>query len=151
MTEPSLIHHTFTLERRFPVTAADVFAAWSDPHAKRRWFTGDNGEHVLDFRVGGVEVVKNVGDNGRVLLFESRYLDIIDDTRIVYVSTLTADDELATTSITSVELQPETGATVLVLTESDVFLDGQEQPSWREHGTGDWLDALGNDLQRANR
>ncbi len=85
------------------------------------------------------------------MIFESRYLDIVEGQRIVYVSTLSADGELATTSITSVELQPDAGATVLVLTESDVFLDGHELPSWREHGTGDWRDALGTELQSAHR
>ncbi len=66
-------------------------------------------------------------------------------------STLSADDELATTSITSVEFQPDHGASALLLTESDVFLDGREQPSWREHGTGDWLDALETDMRSTHR
>jgi hypothetical protein len=26
------------------------------------------------------------------------------------------------------------------------FLDDQEQPEWREQGTGDWLDALGREV-----
>lgn len=72
MTELSLVHHTFSLERRYPASAAGVFAAWRDPHAKRRWFADDKGEYALDFRVGGLEVVTGVGDNGKVLVFESR-------------------------------------------------------------------------------
>lgn len=114
MTEPSLIHHTVSLERRYPAPVADVFAAWGDPRAKRRWFNNDAGEHTLDFRSGGREVAKTLGDNEKMLVFESRYLDIIEGKRILYVSTLSADGELATTSITSVELHPEDGATILV-------------------------------------
>lgn len=151
MTERSLIHHTFAIERRYSAPTDEVFAAWSDPKTKRRWFTGDNGEHTLDFRVGGLEVLRVVGANGKMLAVESRYMDIVDDRRIVYVTTLSADDELATTSITTVELRTDNGGTVLLLTESDVFLDGQEQPAWREQGTGDWLTKLGDELQSAVR
>lgn len=151
MTELSLVHHTFSLERRYPASAAGVFAAWRDPHAKRRWFADDKGEYALDFRVGGLEVVTGVGDNGKVLVFESRYLDIVEGKRIVYVSTLSADDELAMTSITSVEFQPDNGASVLLLTEIGCVPGRGEQPSWREHGTGDWLDALETDMRSAPR
>ncbi len=149
MTERSVIHHTFTIERRYPTPVTSVFAAWSDPRTKRRWFTGDQGEHSLDFRVGGIERTRREGDNGKTLAFESRYLDIVPDQRIVYVSTLSADDRLATTSITSVELHAEGDRTVLQLTESAVFLDNEEQPAWREQGTGDWLTKLGNELRIA--
>lgn len=146
MIAPSLIHHTFSLERRYPVPAAKVFAAWGDPEAKRRWFGLDRSEHAMDFRVGGVEVNRSVGGNGKLLEFESRYLDIVPDRRIVYASTLSADGELATTSITTVELSSEGAQTVLLFTESDVFLDGREEPAWREQGTADWLSKLDTDF-----
>lgn len=151
MIELSVVHHTFAVERRYPVSVARVFAAWSDPQAKRRWFTGNEGEHALDFRVGGVETVQGPGSSGKTLVFESRYLDIVKNQRIVYVSTLSADDQLATTSITTVELRPDGDGTVLLLTESGVFLDGQEQPAWREQGTGDWLTKLGDELRTTVR
>lgn len=151
MTDSSLLHHSFTLERRYPVPAQDVFTAWSDPSAKRRWFTSDRGEHELDFRVGGTDVVRARGDNGKLLVFEARYLDIIEGRRILQASTLSADGELATTSITSVEFYDEDGTTVLVLTESDVFSDGQEEPSWREAGTADQLEGLAAELQTTRR
>ena len=138
----SLIHHTFSIERHYPVPAAKVFAAWGDPESKRRWFGLNDGEHTLDFRVGGLEINRSVGDNGKLLEFESRYLNIVPESRIVYASTLSADGELATTSITTIELNSENNGTVLLLTESDVFLDGQEQPSWREQGTADWIGKL---------
>ena len=48
--------------------------------------------------------------------------------------------------LTTVELTPEDGSTRLVLTEHGAFLDGHEQPDWREQGTSHWLDALGADL-----
>ena len=41
----------------------------------------------------------------------------------------------------------EDGGTRLVLTEQGAYLDGQEQPAWREHGTADQLDALDAQLR----
>lgn len=126
-----------------------MFAAWRNPRTKRRWFTGDDGEHALDFRVGGLETIRSVGANGQRLAFESRFLDIVANRRIVYSSTLSTDDALATASITSVELLADGDATVLTLTESGVFLDGRERPSWREQGTNDWLTRLGEEFSPA--
>lgn len=138
----SVLHHTFTHERRYPAPVDKVFAAWRDPQVKKQWFVSD-GEHTLDFRVGGAELIKNAAPAGKTLTYEARYLDIVPERRIVYTSTLSADGELATVSTTSVELTADGAGTLLVLTESDVFLDGQEEPAWREQGTGDWLEKLG--------
>jgi hypothetical protein len=51
-------------------------------------------------------------------------------------------------SVTTAELSPAGEGTQLVLTEQGTFLDGREEPEWREHGTGEWLDALGAELVR---
>lgn len=48
-----------------------------------------------------------------------------------------------TVSLTTVELTADGDTTRLVRTEHGAFLDGHEQPAWREQGTGAWLDALG--------
>jgi uncharacterized protein YndB with AHSA1/START domain len=144
-TKMTTNHATFTLEREYPVPPAAVFARWAEPAAKARWFAGGDAEHELDFRVGGVEIAQGARD-GAVLTFESRYHDIVEDSRIVYASTLRTDDTLATVSLTTVEFVPVEGGTRLVLTEQGAFLDGHEQPSWREQGTSDQLAALGADL-----
>jgi hypothetical protein len=52
-----------------------------------------------------------------------------------------------TLSLTTVELTSAGDSTRLVLTEHGAFLDGHEQPAWREQGTSDWLDALGTELK----
>jgi uncharacterized protein YndB with AHSA1/START domain len=123
-----------------------VFSAWADPAAKARWFAGPDSGHELDFRVGGREV--NYGRHeGALLTFESFYRDIVSGARIVYTSTLSADETLSTVSLTTVELSPTADGTRLVLTEQGTYLDGLEQPSWREQGTSDWLDALGAELK----
>jgi uncharacterized protein YndB with AHSA1/START domain len=85
-------------------------------------------------------------DSTPALRFESVYHDITGGERIVYASTLSAGDQLATASLTTVEFSPEGGGTRLVLTEQGAYLDGLEQPGWREQGTSDQLAALAAEL-----
>jgi uncharacterized protein YndB with AHSA1/START domain len=137
-------HATFSLERRYPVPPARVYAAWAEPTAKASWFaSGPDSGHELDFRVGGREVVHGGPAGGPLMTFESLYRDIVPDQRIVYTSTLSAGEETCTISLTSVEFAPAgDGGTRLVLTEQGAFLDGREEPAWREQGTADQLEAL---------
>ncbi len=146
-------HATFSLERDDPVVPARVFAAWADPAAKARWFAAspDSG-HRLDFRVGGREVTHGGPEGGPVMTFESLYRDIVPQQRIVYTSTLSAGDDVMSISLTTVEFRPAEGGTAeggtrLVLTEQGTFLDGREEPAWREHGTVAQLDALAAELK----
>jgi uncharacterized protein YndB with AHSA1/START domain len=145
MTDPSVAHVTFTLERTYPVPPSRVFTAWAEPQAKQRWFAGPGAEHDLDFRVGGREVARGVHD-GQVLTFESTYRDIVVDQRIVYTSTLSAGPRVSTVSITTVEFIPDSDSTRLVLTEQGTYLDELEQPSWRQQGTAGQLDTLATEL-----
>lgn len=147
MTGHSVLHATFTLERTYPAEPARVFAAWAEPAAKARWFAGEAASHELDFRAGGRERVHRPARDGTpALTFESVYHDIAGGERIVYAGALFAGDQLATVSLTTVEFSPEPGGTRLVLTEQGTYLDGLEQPGWREQGTGDQLAALAAEL-----
>lgn len=148
MTVRSVTHASFTLERVYAVPPSRVFAAWADPVAKARWFAVPDGKHDLDFRVGGKEINQGGPENGPGMTFESSYQDIVPDERIVYTSTLSSGDDLVTVSFTTVEFVPEGTGTRLILTEHDAFLDGREEPEWRERGTGDWLDKLDGELRR---
>ena len=146
-------HATFSLERSYPVPPARVFAAWAEPTAKARWFAPrPDSRHQLDFRVGGREVAHGGPEDGPVMTFESLYRDIIPDERIVYTSTLSAETDLVTVSLTTVEFTPgEDGGTRLVLTEQGAHLDGREEPAWREQGTASQLDALAAELKEEPR
>lgn len=53
-----------------------------------------------------------------------------------------------TVSLTTVELRPDGPGTQLVLTEQGTFLDGYEDPSWREQGTSQQLAALAAELTK---
>jgi uncharacterized protein YndB with AHSA1/START domain len=145
MTEHSIVHATFTLERTYPAPAERVFHAWADPAMKARWFAGDSTQYQLDFRPDGIER-NRVDHDGKEIMWESLYREIVPNERIVYTSVLSEDGKVMTASLTTVEFAPDGAKTSLVLTETGAYLDGQEKPAWREEGTGDWLDTLGRHL-----
>ena len=134
-------HSTFTLERRYPAPIEQVFEAWGNPEARKRWMA-QGAEHSQDFVVGGLETVEGVDGQGRPLTYEARYAEIVANERILTMSTLHTGDQLSTVSVTSVEFQSADDGTLLVLTEHGMYLSGQEQPAWREHGTAAQLDTL---------
>jgi uncharacterized protein YndB with AHSA1/START domain len=145
MSGRTVTHSTFTLERTYPVTADRVFEAWADPSIKGRWFAGNPDHYELDFRPGGIER-NHATHGGKEITWESLYREIVTDERIVYTSVLAEDGNLATVSLTTIELVPEGDGTRLVLVEAGAYLDGREQPIWREEGTSKWLDSLGSEL-----
>jgi uncharacterized protein YndB with AHSA1/START domain len=145
MSDRSVTHATFTLERTYPVPPDRVFNAWADPQVKARWFAGNPEGYELDFRPGGIE--RNGATlEGKQITWESLYREIVTNERIVYTSVLAENNTVATVSLTTVEFVPKGGNTRLVLVEAGAYLDGREQPAWREQGTSDWLDALDKEL-----
>ncbi|HVC39919.1 MAG TPA: SRPBCC domain-containing protein [Candidatus Dormibacteraeota bacterium] len=145
MSDPTVTHATFTLERVYPVPPIPTCGAWADPKVKGRWFAGNADGHELDFRPGGLERTRGTID-GKHIAWESLDREIVTDVRIVYTSVLTEDDNIATVSLTTVEFFPDGDGTRLVFVEAGAYLDGWEQPAWREQGTSDQLDALGSEL-----
>jgi uncharacterized protein YndB with AHSA1/START domain len=149
MTERSVTHSTFTLERTYDRAPARVFAAWSDPAAKARWF-GDGQPTIseFDFRVGGRESNRSEPGASFQFAFDSTYHEIVPDERIVFSYDLVLDGTLVSVSLATVELRPAGAGTLLTYTEHGAYLDGHDTPEVREHGTGELLDALGVELER---
>ncbi len=156
MTKRSVQHVTFTLERTYAASPAQVFAAWADPHAKRRWFAdgdGDNSEtlvYELDFRVGGRENGQFKYQGTKVLGNETIYLDIVPDRRIIFAYTMSIDEVRISASVGTVDLAPAGKGTRLIYTEQAAYLDGHDTPESREGGWNWLLDQLGADLRRAD-
>jgi uncharacterized protein YndB with AHSA1/START domain len=150
MTQRSVTHATFTIERVYEASPARVFAAFAQADAKARWFGGPPGavqlDHAFDFRVGGRERNVNRMPDGLVIAFESLYQDIVPDERIVFSYAMAFNDARISVSLTTVELRPEGAKTRLMFTEQGVFLDGYDDAGRREQGTHHLLDALGASL-----
>lgn len=146
MTDRSVVHSTFTVEHAYDRPPARVFAAWSDPALKGRWFGGGTDDAPvdldMDFRVGGHEKVRN--DAG----YEARYHEIVPDERIVFTYDLSFGGPLVSVSLATVEFHTTGSGTQLTYTEHGAFLDGLDDPELRKNGTGGMLDELGRWLER---
>jgi uncharacterized protein YndB with AHSA1/START domain len=151
MSERSVAHATFVIERTYDAAPARVFNAWADPVAKARWFgPGEltKGGHELDFRVGGREINRGGPPGGAVYTFDACYQDIVPDERIVYTYDMHLDETRISVSLATVELKPAGAGTRLIFTEQGVFLDGHDTPAEREHGTRSLLEKLDAELRR---
>jgi uncharacterized protein YndB with AHSA1/START domain len=149
MSERSVVHATFAIERTYDATPARVFRAWAEPAAKASWFGPPNLSHEsreFDFQVGGRERFEVGMPDGDAYIFDSRYADIVDEQRIVYGYDMYRGQTRISVSLATIEFQPSGVGTKLTFTEQGVFLDGHDTPAEREHGTGVLLDNLGKTL-----
>lgn len=152
MTQHSVDHDTFVIERTYNVPPAKVFAAFSSAAAKSRWF-GAEDEHTpskleMDFRVGGHETNEGGPPGGPVYKYRATYQDIVPDHRIVATYNMWMDGRLISVSVNTLELQASGSATKLTYRESGFFLDSLDKPSNRKHGTAELFEALDGYLER---
>jgi uncharacterized protein YndB with AHSA1/START domain len=152
MTERSIEHAGFTIQRRYDAAPERVFAAWADPAAKARWLAGPEewevGPHELDFREGGSEVGSGGPKEGPVHGYRAVYWEVVPNERIVYTYELLIDEVRISVSLVTVELERDGEGTRLTLTEHGAFFDGLEDPDLRRDGTGSLLEALARELER---
>jgi len=151
MSQRSAMFETFTLERIYDSTPAEVFAAFADQNLKARWFAGPSEwrreQGPFEFRIGGHERVVSRPPTGPAHTFDALYKDIVKDERIVYTYTMHMDDTLTSVSVATFEFSRAPGGTRLKLTEQGSFLDGHNPPGQREAGTRALLEALARSLR----
>jgi uncharacterized protein YndB with AHSA1/START domain len=155
MTEPTVIHSTFVIERNYPVPPERVFAAFADPASKRRWFV-DGGRHTVEhyemnFSVGGQEracirLGKDTPLEGVACTNDTRYLDIQPGRRLVFVATMSLEAKCISAALGTVELLPSETGTQLIFTHQAAFFEGADGPAMREAGWGKLLDSLAGEL-----
>jgi uncharacterized protein YndB with AHSA1/START domain len=154
MTEPSVVHATFTLSRTYPAAVERVYAALSEPAAKARWFAGPPGWKMaareMDFRVGGREFLAGAHGDGQSFRFDALYRDIVPNRRIVYVYDMHLDGRHISVSLATVVLEAAGQGTKLTVTEQGAFLDGHDDAGSRERGTRDLLEKLGASLEESS-
>ena len=151
MSDSSVVHASFVIERKFPQAPERVFNAFADPLAKARWFSGPPDQWTqsvreFDFRVGGRERLIGAWAGGKVSSFNSVYQDIVPNERIIYSYAMQIDGVPISVSLATVEFKPAGKGTLLVITEQGAFLDGYDDAGSRERGTGMLLERLASSL-----
>ncbi|GAB1339038.1 hypothetical protein ACE1SV_56280 [Streptomyces sp. E-15] len=146
-------HGSFTVDLDFTVPRAEVFRGFADPSLRGRWFrlpgASATAEHALDFRTGGGESARNVfvsGDTEERLAYRSRFLDIVPDSRIVYVYEAEVNGTRRWISLVTVELADEPAGSRLTWTEQYTWLvptgDGADDAAHLRGGTRLLLNGL---------
>ena len=155
--EQTVIHNTFVIERSFPQSPEAVFAAFSDPAKKRRWFgEGDSHEvetFEMDFRDGGTERLVyrfKAGSplEGMVLVNEGRYQDIIPDQRLLTSHTMDIGGRRVSVALVTIELVPTENGTDLICTHQGAFFEGSGGPQMREMGWRSLFEKLAKELAK---
>lgn len=139
MSSPGVAHSTFEIVRTFSASVARVFATWSNPEKKQRWFACHDDwrtvQYSLDFREGGSEVNDVMDLDGQLHAFRGRYLDIVTDERIVYVYDMYVASSRISVSLVTVAFAARGKQTQMTFTEQVVFLDGHGDAAERREGT----------------
>ena len=147
MSQRSVVHGTFNLERTYPHPPAKVYAAFATEEGKAGWFAGGEGyalvERAFDFREGGHERLAGRWESGLISRFDAIYFDIVPETRIVYAYEMHLDDTKISVSLATLQFEATPGGTRLLLSETGAFLDGYDDADKREHGTNILMDRVG--------
>ena len=153
MTESTVLHDTFVIERAYPKARSRVFAYLSDPSKKQRWYggMGDGASFEMDFREGGAEVSSSImGDQtpfpGATLANSGTFEDIVENVRVVLATSQTLAGRRITTSLITFELFDDGDGTRLVFTHQACFYEGSGGPDMRKGGWNFLLDRLGQAL-----
>lgn len=151
MSTPPITHGSFVIDRRYPAPPERVWAAWTDPAQKAKWFVGPPGweqlARALDVRVGGAETLRGrfAGPPPMETLFTARYHHVEPLRRLVYVYDMHVGGRHHSLSLATVEFVPDGAGTAMKFSEQVAFLDGttaaQGVPS-RERGTAAHFDRM---------
>ncbi|MCE9574943.1 MAG: SRPBCC domain-containing protein [Deltaproteobacteria bacterium] len=150
MSDP-LVHDTLIVDRVYAAAPARVYAAWTDPALKARWFHGPTDQWTLveahmDVRVGGRERAVGRFASGTTTAFNALYLDVVKDQRLIYTYEMDVDSKRISYSLATIDIRPNGTGTRLIVTEQGVFFDGKDGAVSRKQGTEWLMDNLGASL-----
>lgn len=152
MTERSVTHATFRIERVYDASPKRVFAAYADPEARRRWFVEGEGWDIesceLDFREGTTEHSTFRFRGGPLIRNDTWYHEIVENQRFVFSYAMVVGDDRISVSLGTVELIPDGNGTRHVYTEQGAYLDGYDNVAQREEGCRQLYEALARELER---
>jgi uncharacterized protein YndB with AHSA1/START domain len=155
-TETGTIHSTFVIERNFPWSPSRVFAGFSQPALKRRWYA--EGDHeiedfAMDFRVGGSESLRYLFREGHPIAGseianESAYQDIVEEKRIVMTSRMSLNGKPIAVMIATFEFVPAEDGTDLILSHQGTYIDWPDGAKMIEMGWRGLVERLLKELAK---
>lgn len=138
-----IVHGSVSYDRSYPVPPERVFEAFADLVLRAAWFRAPGEEnHTLDFRVGGGErLTASTAVSGRTerIEYQSRFIDIAPDRRIVFQYESRLDGRPHAISLVTVGLEPEGSGTALSYTDRYllyVYRDGADRSTTIKHHEG---------------
>lgn len=155
LTAPTAVQDTFVIERRYPHAPEKVFAAFSDPRKKRRWFADAHGHDLvsyeMDFRAGGEEhLVWKLSEKspfpGLPLDTRATFADIDPGRRIVFTQVMTMHGKPFSVVLATIEFLKDGAGTRLHITHHATFLENSDGPKMRRDGWESLLDNLKTEL-----
>jgi uncharacterized protein YndB with AHSA1/START domain len=131
---------TLRLRRKFSKPTAQVFQAWTQPEALRRWWCPPGWQPAaiaVDVRVGGLyRIAMRRGSDNKEVSIEGRFLEVAPPHKLVYTwRWLGAFGQMPETRVTVEFLALDEG-TEIVLTHENF----PDIPSWQQHRSG-WIAA----------
>jgi uncharacterized protein YndB with AHSA1/START domain len=149
-----VVHNTFVIERSYPQQPAGVYAAFSQPARKRRWYVESDNEireFEMEFRSGGSERFRYRFKEGHPIAGseisnESTYHDIVPEQRIVMTSRMSLNGRPITVMLSTFEFRPVGTGTELVLTHQGTYLEWPDGVHMIEEGWRGLLERLEKEL-----
>ena len=146
MSQRSVLHTSFVIDRQFRASPKRVFQAWTDPKAKRSWSDChadlNDTDYSLDFRPGGSEFHRVVYPDGAIQLVQKHFFDVVPNARIIYAYDIELSKRRLSVSLVTVQFEPSTAGTRMLYNEQVTYLDGHEDLEERIRGTEGGFDRL---------
>lgn len=157
MSEPSVVHSTFVIERRYSASPDRLFEALSNPAKVRRWYAESEGRAAetfeMDFRVFGRQhMASRMGDSTPfpdvILASDAVFLDITPAKRVVLAQTMTLGERRISAALITFEVLASGAGSDLLFTHQGAFFEGSDGPKMREEGWRLLIESLGAELAR---
>jgi uncharacterized protein YndB with AHSA1/START domain len=120
MTDISTDHGTIVVEQMINIPVSRAYSAFADPKERVRWGApSDTAAFIydaVDFRVGGMDLIRCGAKDDPRYRVEVRYINIVDERRVVWTETIRDPDKLLATNITTLEFMPHGQRTRLKVT-----------------------------------
>jgi uncharacterized protein YndB with AHSA1/START domain len=149
----SILHATLIFAREIPARVDAVFAAFADPEVRAVWGVPSETAIVIydsaDFREGGLDRFRCGSKLNPNIQGETRYLEIIPNSRIVSSEVISVTGKRLGASLTTLEFQDTGQKTMLRNTTQLASFIGEDMRKGHLRGTNDALDNLVKYFERS--